>query len=138
MFARAGGGIFRETSARSSADEPMDDSGGPSGAVEALLRSLARARNFRRTPGKQFNPNIGMMDRLRAEMDGGLETPTIRLSQGAEERSEKGDSSTRQRKKANKDLRMDRKASRSIGGLGRDPDAFAADREKKGGCCLIS
>lgn len=78
------------------------------------------------------------MDQLRAEMDGGLETPTIRLSEGAYEGSEKSDGAARQRKKASKDLRMDRKASRSIGGLGRDPVAFANDTEKKGGCCLIS
>ena len=136
-FARAGGGIFRETSARTSADEPADESGGPSGAVEALLRALARARNFRRQPGKQFSPNIAVLDQLSAEIHGGLETPTIRLSEGAYEASEKSDKDARHRKKASKDLRMDRRASRSIGGLGRDPVAFVDGTEKKR-CCIVS
>jgi len=123
-FARAGGGLFFETSAKMHVNVTS--------AFESLVRAVVRIKNAEALPRRDstpFNPNIVVANSI-------AQTPIsphhTQFSDGDFDISSKGSpASSRRPKKRKKELQMSRKRSHSIGGLGRDPNHWEDDE----GCC---
>ncbi|GAA5856853.1 hypothetical protein JCM8547_008875 [Rhodosporidiobolus lusitaniae] len=149
-FARQGGGLFSEVSAKARVN--IDSS------FLLLLRSVARAKSLHalhvaRCRGGVddglFNPNLGLLDRSAASSPfspaAGLTAPLsprgsisgVTYGDGEKGGSTGGGAAARRKKDPN--LAMDRRRSLSVGGLGRDPSTLGGKEGHGKGCgCVVS
>ncbi|KAK4048298.1 hypothetical protein OIV83_004819 [Microbotryomycetes sp. JL201] len=143
-FARQAGGLFYECSAQSRAN--IDAS------FQLLVKNVAMSVQLRRDfleklpssrkktkddlliEGLGFNANVAVLDKARGRTRmTGQSSPVSRVSTTQLAFNENGV----KRKPRNPDLVLDRKRSRSIGGLGLDPAEYHGG--KKQGCgCIVS
>lgn len=122
-FAREHGGLFNETSAKLGVNVDQ--------AFESLLKAVIaeRERSFSRgTAGKRGKSAPSSPAHSRS----GSKTLQDVSSGFDDDKENEGKT-----KKGKKSLQMDRRASRSIGGLGRDPQRYESDGHAGGCKCLI-
>lgn len=134
-FARGAGGLFNETSALNGVNVQS--------SFESLVRGIARSKAARAAYLKAnpkdkdcdgFNANLGVLDKLEAAA-----ASSGRAISGLEDEEELSLEAARERQRSQRgkrnDLAMDRRRSKSIGGLGRDPSTYG---EKQKGCgCVV-
>lgn len=135
-FARGAGGLFYETSALNGVNVHS--------SFESLVRAIARSKAARAAYIKShpkdkdcdgFNGNVGVLDKLEAA----AKETSARTISGLEDEEELSLEAARARQRSQRgkrsDLAMDRRRSKSIGGLGRDPSTY---EEKQKGCgCVV-
>ncbi|BGP48363.1 GTP-binding protein [Rhodotorula kratochvilovae] len=135
-FARTGGGLFFETSAKSRVN--VDSS------FLALIRAVARSRTLhaehvRRLKGHDdgfFNGNVGFLERGGAAGVRGVLSPKSSFVGVRYGQDEKAGTGLPRRPTRDPSLAMDRRRSLSIGGLGQDPSVL--DDKPKGCGCVVS
>lgn len=141
IFARTGGGLFFETSAKSRVNvEP---------AFHALVRATARARSghadhVSRLKGRpddgMYNGNVGYLERVgtASGLRGALSPKSsfAGVRYGQDEKASSAGLPRAATRPRDPSLAMDRRRSLSVGGLGRDPSVLHDDHSKGCGCII--